>query len=95
MFWEHVLNSVCTSGASSFVPLQMFRGIETNYGKKKKAEVRSCNAHDNRNEVLNLSSRADSRGRDSMLKQEVFKLLKWCWFFSLTWGKSHLLGKNA
>lgn len=39
MFWEHVLNSVCTFGASSFVPLQMFRGIETNHGKKKKLKL--------------------------------------------------------
>lgn len=50
---------------------------------------------DHRNEVIKLSFRPGSRGRDSMLKQEVFKLLPWCWPFSVTWGKSHLLGKNT
>lgn len=39
MFWEHVLNSVCASGASSLVPLQMFRGTEINHGKKKKLKL--------------------------------------------------------
>lgn len=76
MFWADVLTLCVLLGSHPWFLYKCSEGYKSVMGEKRlKPEVVVL---DHRNEVLKLSSRPDSRGRDSMLKQEVFKLLQWC-----------------